>query len=298
LRNRIICFGDVIDDIVVAPHGAIRPDTDTRAIIQLRPGGSAANTAAWLAMAGAAVDFIGVVGLGDADRHSAALRSVHAHLREHSRLPTGRIVIIVQGERRDMLTDRGANASLGPNDVTDELLSQAQLLHLTGHSLLNDAGVDGIRTLIQRCRSAGVLASVSPGSAGFIADLGAEKVLDAIGGANLIFSGYEDGRALAGEERTEGIAGRLSQKFDLSVVTAGSDSVSAATKESVVTLEIEAREVVDPTGAGDAFCAGFLKNWLEHRNLASALAAGAALATDAVQVMGGRPPDARLNPLP
>ena len=59
---RIVCFGDIIDDVVVVPNGPIRDDTDTDSVIRNRPGGSPANTAAWLGSLGAAVDFVGVVG--------------------------------------------------------------------------------------------------------------------------------------------------------------------------------------------------------------------------------------------
>jgi len=47
--ERILVFGDVIDDIIVVPSGPIRVDTDTPSAIRSRAGGSAANTAAWLA---------------------------------------------------------------------------------------------------------------------------------------------------------------------------------------------------------------------------------------------------------
>jgi len=150
LVDRIICYGDIVDDIVVAPQGAIRVDTDTRSIIRSRPGGSAANTAAWLGDIGANVDFIGVVGAGDADRHAAALPGVTARLREHPLLQTGRIVIVVQNERRDMLTDRGANIALSPEEVADTALKRSRLLHLTEHVLLHESGVAGVRTLIER----------------------------------------------------------------------------------------------------------------------------------------------------
>ena len=70
---RVIVVGDVIDDVIVVPQTAIRPDTDTRASITRHPGGSAGNTAAWLGSLGASVDFVGCVGRGDAERHGDVL---------------------------------------------------------------------------------------------------------------------------------------------------------------------------------------------------------------------------------
>ena len=289
MAERIICYGDVIDDIVVSPRGPIRPDTDTRSEIWMRPGGSAANTAAWLAAAGSAVDFVGIVGAGDARRHAEALAGVDALLYEHSELQTGRIVIIVRQERRDMLTDRGANAALSPEHLPDALLDRARLLHLTGHALLNDVGFDGMRALIERCRAANVLVSVSPGSASFIEELGPERVRAVFDGVALLFAGLHEGRLLAGLDSPNAIARALSDRFGIAVVTLGALGYVACDGATLVAEPVVARPSIDPTGAGDAFCAGFLHRWLVDRDIGAAARFGAELAARAVGVLGGRP---------
>ncbi len=289
LTNRIICYGDVIDDIVVAPAGEIREDTDTPSVIRLRPGGSAANTAAWLGSIGASVDLVGVVGEGDAHRHRSLLPGVDAYLREHRTLPTGRIVIIIRNERRDMLTDRGANVDLSPEDVSDAMLEHARLLHVTGHTLLNNDGYTRVRTLIQRCNDAGVLVSVSPGSAGFINDVGVEHARRAFAGADLIFAGLEDGRLLAGVDDPETAVRALNEQFQIAVLTRGSEGVIVSEHGTIVSVSIDALPVVDPTGAGDAFCAGFLNEWVASSDVQRATKSGIDLAAQAVGILGGRP---------
>ena len=111
VAGKIVVVGDVIDDIIVRPQREIRTDTDTPALIERSPGGSAANTAAWLGSIGADVHFFGRLGAADVARHAAELErfGVTAHLEGDSEKPTGTIVIIVEGENRTMLTDRGAN---------------------------------------------------------------------------------------------------------------------------------------------------------------------------------------------
>lgn len=289
LDSRIICFGDVIDDIVVAPRGEIRADTDTPAVIRSRPGGSAANTAAWLGAINAPVDLVGVVGRGDSDRHRATLHGVNAMLREHPHLQTGRIVIIIRHERRDMLTDRGANADLTPDDIPDSMLTRARLLHFTGHILLNDDGYARTRTLIERCRSAGVLVSVSPGSAGFVQDVGVERARRAFAGADIVFCGMEDGKLLAGTDDLAAAAIALNERFEVAILTRGSQGVTVAERGGRIDIDIEPLPVVDPTGAGDAFCAGFLANWISTWDIRMAAEAGVDLAAEAVGVLGGRP---------
>ena len=298
MTNRIICYGDIIDDILVTPQDPIRVDTDTRSVIRMRPGGSAANTAAWLGGLEAPVDLVGVVGAGDAQRHCAELPKVNVMVREHPFLPTGRIVIIIRNERRDMLSDRGANVALSPEDVTDALLKRAGLLHLTGHVLLNESGVAGVQTLVERCRAANVLVSVSPGSVGFIAVLGSDRVRKAFAGADMIFAGYEDGRLLTEADDPEEIARSLSGQFELAVVTQGSKGYSVGQRQFVFSASIEPRPTLDPTGAGDAFCAGFLMSWLKDWDARIAAQAGAELAAEAVTVLGGRPTQYAREPDP
>lgn len=290
-RSRIVCLGDVIDDVVAIPLGPIRDDTDTVSSIRFRAGGSAANTAAWLGSLGAEVDFFGAVNNADVARHAELLRAhdVTTHLRGQETLPTGTIVVIVSGEQRTMLTERGANASLDPAWVTDELLADAAVVHITGHALLNDAGSAGIADLIARAKASGATVSVDPGSAGFIADYGVPEFLAAIAGADILFPSLEEGKLLTGRETPELIASALAANFSTVVLTLGMAGV-AVSHDGLATLVAAAEtSVVDPTGAGDAFCAGYLAEWVRSGDVASAARAGAAVASRAVGIVGGRP---------
>ena len=292
LARRILCFGDVIDDVVAIPSGPIRDDTDTPSSIRFLPGGSAANTAAWLGELGAVVEFYGSVGQPDLDRHGRLLADsgVRAHLFGHEGVPTGTIVVIVDGERRTMLTERGANSLLDPAWITDEVLAETAVLHITGHTLLNDAGPDAVTELIARAKWADTAVSVDPGSAGFIADFGVTRFLEAFAGADILFPSLEEGRLLAGRETPELVAASLGEWFPTVVLTLGTAGVALA--HEGLSLHVPAAEaaVVDPTGAGDAFCAGFLNEWVHSTNLKASAEAGVAVASRAVGVMGGRPP--------
>ncbi|MEZ4505508.1 MAG: PfkB family carbohydrate kinase [Thermomicrobiales bacterium] len=81
----------------------------------------------------------------------------------------------------------------------------------------------------------------------------------------------------------------MSTRFGVAIVTRGSQGVTVAEQGELYVLDIEPMPVVDPTGAGDAFCAGFLENWISTWNVQAAAEAGADLAADAVGVLGGRP---------
>ncbi len=287
--QRVVVFGDVFDDVVVVPSHAIRPDTDTLSSIRTRAGGSAANTAAWLASLGAPVDFVGLVGAGDAARHVAQLPGVTAHLAEHATLPTGTIVVIVEGETRTMLTEVGANAELTADSVTGELLDAASLIHFTGYSLFGSPQrADAVARLFDRAGGAAI--SVDPGSAGFIADFGAERFLDAVAGAAVLFPNLDEGRLLTGLDDPLAIALSLAQRFDTVALTLDTDGVIVAQRgEGVERLPAVPAQIVDPTGAGDAFAAGFIAEWLRSHDPIAAGRAGAVAGSWAVATIGARP---------
>jgi sugar/nucleoside kinase (ribokinase family) len=290
-RGRIVVFGDVIEDIIVTPSGTIRADTDTPASIQRRGGGSAANMAVWLASLGVAVDFVGRVGVLDLERHSRILRDagIRPMLAADHELPTGTIVILVDGDKRSMLTERGANAMVDPDSVSDAILDGASALHFTGYSLFARTDLAGFTRLIKRAHSKGVHVSVDAGSAGFLADFGARRFLDAIDGADLLFPNLDEGRALTGLEEPRAITEALAKNFPVVALTMGAAGVVITGNGQTVTFEVTPVEIVDPTGAGDAFCAGFLAEWIGSRDRQAAAHAGATLASRAVRTVGGRP---------
>ena len=291
MPDRIVSFGDIIDDVVAMPYNAIRIDTDIGASIGFRAGGAAANTAAWLGSLGMTVDFVGVVGKADLERHTMLLRraGVTTHLRAHPTLTTGTIVIIVEGEHRTMLTERGANTELDPADVTTELLADAAVLHLTGYSLLNSAGAAGFATLVARAHRAGAKVSVDPGSGGVIADYGVDKFLAAIKGVELLFPSLEAGRVLTGLSDPAQIVDKLAKDFPTVVLTMGAAGVVISHHGTTLMVPAVTSPVVDPTGAGDAFCAGFLNGWVRSGDLGRSASAGAKLAAKSVSIIGGRP---------
>ncbi|MFM2352615.1 MAG: hypothetical protein RLZZ608_21 [Actinomycetota bacterium] len=289
---RVVVVGDVIDDIIVVPRGPIRPDTDTAASITRHPGGSACNTAAWLGWLGAGVDLVGRVGAGDAERHARELRAsgVTPHLSEDDTLPTGTIVIVVDGETRTMLTDRGANATLSVDAVTDALLATARVVHLTGYSLFDAFSMDHVHALVARARAAGVLVTFDPGSTGFIADYGVERFRTALEGVDVLLPNLDEGRLLSGEQDREAVAAALVEYCPAVVMTGGSSSVLVARRgEPSVEVAVDARAAVDPTGAGDAFTAGLVSALLQGTDLVAAAREGVRAAGIAITQAGGRP---------
>ncbi len=291
--GRVVVVGDVVNDVLVVPRGEIRRDTDTSSTIRPRPGGSAANTAAWLGTLGAPVDFVGCVGTADAEYHAQIFRDhgVVPYLQVDPGLPTGTIVIIVEGEQRTMLTERGANAALSPATVSDALLAEATVMLVSGYSILDGFSLRGTRELIERARATGVRVAVTLGSVGYLADYGPDAFQSAIEGAELAFLNLDEGRLLVGESEPERVAARLADRFERAIMTIGSEGVLVIERDKQpVRVPAPAARLVDPTGAGDAFAAGFLDRWVASGDMVAAAEAGVFVAARAIMVMGGRPP--------
>ena len=284
----MLVVGDVIDDILVRPKGMIRPDTDVDSKIEISAGGSAANFACWLATQGVKVDFVGRVGLQDVSRHEEILRDfgVTPHLQADSQDATGKIVVLVEGEHRTFLTDRGANRNLDVDSIPSDLFRD--LVYVSGYSLLSLPGASVTR-LVERAHEQGALVACDPGSYGFIEDFGVGRFLSALEGVDILLPNLEEGRVLSGEDRPELICRFLAERFRVVALTMGSQGCAAIAENEYLESPAIAAEVIDPTGAGDAFSSAFLASYLESKNLKEAMGSGVKAGAKAVTVSGGRP---------
>ena len=286
---RVLVIGDVMIDIAAVLEGPIAVGSDRRAKIVQRPGGSAATQAVWLARFGVGVDFIGRVGAADHAAETELLRhaGVAPHLAADPCLETGRLIAIVDptGER-SFLTDRGANDALTAADIPDALIARADHVHISGYSLF--APVPRAAAL-SAMRRAACPVSVDPGSAEFLREVGAANFLGWTAGAAMLFPNSEEAAVLAGTEDIEAQGGRLSALYPLVVIKRGAAGCEAWRGAERWRVAAPASDVVDTTGAGDAFVAAFLAARLNgeaiERSLRRAVAAGSA----ATEFVGGRP---------
>jgi sugar/nucleoside kinase (ribokinase family) len=289
----VLVVGDVIDDIVVTPLGAVTPDSDTTSRIVRTPGGSAANQAAWMAFAGLQVRLVARVGAADVARHTADLSAcgVSPLLIPDTSAPTGTIVVLLDdGGGRTMYTDRGANLRLGAADLPLSLLDDIDVLHVNGYALFADEPRAAVVALISQARRRGIAFTVDPSSAAYLAGIGAGGFLDATRGAAVCLPNLDEGRVLTGATAADDVLAALVREYGVVALKLGSLGVLVAGADGRSELiPSAATSVVDPTGAGDAFCAGFIAGWLDGRSPIESAVSGTALAARAVAVIGGRP---------
>jgi homotetrameric cytidine deaminase len=299
----VLVVGDVINDVIVRPAGATIVDSDTAAAVASVPGGSGANLAAWLAASGVPVRLAARVGAGDAEAHRQGLASagVDARLAVDAGAATGSIVVLVGADgTRSFYTDRGANTALAAADVPLALLDDIGHLHLSGHALLEAGSREAVAPLWQAAADSGLTRSVDVGSAGSLGDRGPDFV-EWSRGADVVFANLAEARAITGVDDRDGtndVVSRLLQHYPVAVLKLGGDGAIVATASEQLAVATAAVAVVDPTGAGDAFDAGFLASWLDRGALEAAGAAGARAASLAVSLVGGRPPTVADAPIP
>ena len=295
--ERVAVCGDVINDIVVKPVAPVVRGSDTLSVISARPGGSAANQAAWLAHLGVDVVFAGRCGARDAGYHRGELtrHGVDARIAADSDAETGSIVIMVAPDgERTMFTDRGANLRLRGADVAG-LLDGASVLHLTGYTFFAPALLPVASALIADARSRQMAVTVDPGSAAFLAGLAPGEFLGWTSGCAVCFPNADEARVLTGGGPDPvPMAARLTRHYGVvALKLGGGGCVLAVPGEPPVRVPARPAQVRDTTGAGDAFCAAFLSQWLGGRDDLPGLTAAAefavAVAARAVTALGGRP---------
>lgn len=284
--------GDVINDVLVETGTLVRGE-DNPAAIRVRPGGSAANQAAWLAHLGVDVVFAGRVGARDREFHRRELArfGVEPRLAADDSAATGTIVVLVgpDGERT-MLTDRGANLRFGAADVPAGLPAGAALLHLTGYSFFEAPARDVALDLLAQRRRGGGPFTIDPGSASFLAMLTPGEFLGWTRGAAVCLPNLDEAAVLSGTADAVAAAAFLTDHYGAVVITLGADGALCATAGSPpVRIAAKPARVRDTTGAGDAFRAGFLSAWLNGGQLEEAAEAGTRAAALAVAIPGGRP---------
>ena len=288
--GRVLVIGDLIDDLIVRPHGPIRSDTDTPSTIERRAGGSAANTACWIAAAGGRATLVATVGADDLERHATALAAlgVRAELTGVA-AATGAIIVISDGSTRTMLTDRGANALTGPERISAALLAEHAHLHLTGHAFTGPDRDTGWRELLDAAQAAGLTRSVSPGSAALLEAYGAERFRRLVTGVEVLIPSLDEALLLTGAVDAESAARALAAEHEVVVITLGASGALAAAGDVLTAVEAIPATAIDVTGAGDAFAGGLLAAWLGGADAAEAMSRGAALAARAVGIVGARP---------
>jgi ribokinase len=291
--TRVICLGDIMTDVIACLPSPLAIGSDTPAGVSFLGGGSAANTASWLAAAGMPAVIVGRVGDDDRGRTAQAMLrdgSVQLAVAVDRFRPTGVCVVLIglSGERT-MVPDAGANAALQISDVPNELFVAGSHLHVSGYALLSTTVRPTALAAMNLARERGLTVSVDASSAALIRSVGSTQFLSWIGRPTPLFANAEEARVLSGHIAAVDAARALSFHCGQAVVKLGPEGALWAEEGRATLVSTTPLRVLDTTGAGDAFAAGFLAARLGGIEPLLAIRLAHTYAARAVMQLGGRP---------
>ena len=282
---------DVITRINVSPQ-KINYGSDTNSRISTSSGGAAGNVAAWLTRTAAHSTIVSHV--GDDPAGSAIVAEFDALGVNHGDLvipgeSSGVVVVLVDafGERT-MFPDKGANSLLSVADLPD--LAGYQAVYISGYALLNPLARAGVLAMIKKIKEQRLPIYFDPASVGSMKDVTDQELHNWFSMMDVLLLNEEESIYLTGSVDINRALDYLLSFSEVVGIKRGSAGVIAKTRGSEsISLPAVATTVVDTTGAGDSFAAGFIASFSKNRDLTAALQAGSELAAACVAIVGGRP---------
>ena len=296
------CEDELIEELGLAKGGMTLVDTarakelyDAMGPAREVSGGSAANTLAGLAALGAQCAFIGQVAddqLGEVFAHD--IRAVGIDFDTPARPgdpPTARCLIFVTPDaQRTMNTFLGASQFLPAGRLDAEAVAAAKVLYLEGYLWDPEEPRAAMRAAIRAARAAGRKVAFTLSDAFVIERHGDDfRALIEAGEIDVLFANHIELAALTGEESFESGIAALADKVEVLVVTRSEKGAVALAGAERAEVAAEPTEVVDTTGAGDLFAAGFLYGYVNGEPLDKCLRRGAIAAAEIISHYGARP---------
>jgi sugar/nucleoside kinase (ribokinase family) len=259
-------------------------------------GGSAANTMAGAAMMGARCAFVGQVAadqLGEVFVHDLRAQGVPCDIPPRAGdVPTARCLILVSPDgQRTMNTYLGAAQYLPALAIDEALVASAKVLLLEGYLWDPEEPRAAMKAAIRMARKAGREVALGVSAVFCILNHLAEfRALVEAGDIDILFANEEELLAFTGADDFETALAALAPKVPVLVATrgaAGAVAIAGGARFEVAAEPVA--RVVDTTGAGDLFSAGYLVGHVQGRPVADCLRMGAIAAAEIVSHYGARP---------
>ncbi|PWK70528.1 adenosine kinase [Aminobacter sp. AP02] len=311
----VLCIGNAIVDIIaqcdeafLTDNGIIKGamnliDAERAELLYSRmgpaieaSGGSAGNTAAGIASFGGSAAYFGKVSrdhLGNIFTHDIHAQGVAFDTKPlDGTPPTARSMIFVTPDgERSMNTYLGACVELGPNDVEADKASGAKVTYFEGYLWDPPLAKEAIRLTASHAHAAGREVSMTL-SDSFCVDRYRAEFLDLMrsGTIDIVFANSHEIKSLYETSSFDEALAQIRKDCKIAAVTRSEKgSVIVRGDETVVIKATEIRELVDTTGAGDLYAAGFLYGYTQGRSLKDCGDLGSLAAGLVIQQIGPRP---------
>jgi len=258
-------------------------------------GGSAANTLSGVASFGGRAAYIGRISddaLGAAFSHDLNSLGVHFSAEQATDGdPTGRCMIVVTPDgERTMSTYLGASATLSWNHLDLDLIASAQVTFLEGYLFDRPDAKEAFRLAAKTAHQAGRKVALTL-SDSFCVDRHRDDFLELVAeGVDILFANEDEITRLYGVGTFEEAVDAVRGVCEIAAITRGARGSVIVTAEELVQVDAEpVRELVDTTGAGDLYAAGFLFGLTQGRPLAECGRLGSVAASAVLGHIGPRP---------
>ncbi|WOS62900.1 adenosine kinase [Sinorhizobium fredii] len=259
-------------------------------------GGSAGNTAAGVASLGGRAAYFGKIAndqLGQIFTHDIRAQGVHFQTRPlDSQPPTARSMIFVTEDgERSMNTYLGACVELGPEDVEADVVAQSRVTYFEGYLWDPPRAKDAIREAARIAHAHGRETAMTL-SDSFCVHRYRDEFLELMrsGTVDIVFANKQEALALYETEDFELALRTLAKDCKLAAVTLSEEgSIAVRGEERVRVGATAVEQVVDTTGAGDLYAAGFLYGYTAGRSLEDCSKLGNLAAGIVIGQIGPRP---------
>ncbi len=258
-------------------------------------GGSAANTMTGVASLGGKAAYLGKVSDDDLGRvFGHDLRAVGVQFRPgapEADTPTGRCIIVVTPDaQRTMNTYLGVSSLLQPSDIHEETVALGKVLYMEGYLYDRPAAKEAFRTAAAIAHANGRQVSLTL-SDSFCVDRHRDDfsalVADEV---DILFGNEDELLSLYQVDSFDAAVEAVRRDCHLAVITMGKEGCVVVSKDDTVRAAAEPVDhVLDTTGAGDLFAAGFLYGHTRDRSLDECAKLGAIAAAEVISHVGPRP---------
>lgn len=286
----------ILEELNLPKGGMVYVDAETSVKIgeklsyldnQMASGGSAANTMSGLAQLGIETGFLSKIGNDEVGRFfEKQMTETHVNpLMLKSETPSGRVQALVTPDcERTFATCLGAAAELCADDIKPELFEGWDIFYVEGYLVANPTM---LRKAVETAKAQGMTIAIDLASYNVVEE-NHDFLMELVDNyVDIVFANEKEAMALTHLEPKEAVQ-YIAEHCDIAVVKVGAKGALVQHADQVVTIEPMKANVIDTTGAGDMWAAGFLAGLVKNEPLKKCGMMGAIVAKNIIEVMGAK----------